>query len=86
MLRSERRDRRSLVEPDKGIELLWKRGAGVVARQFGVGPVDNADESFEPWLQEALPKCLVPAEVEQETRNVRIMAQPLIERQMKFAS
>src|SRR4051794_27470837 len=78
MPRSERRDGRGLVEPDKRVELLRQRGVGVMTHQLRVGSVDNADEPLQPRLQKASSERLVLADVEQEARNVRIVTHPLV--------
>src|SRR4051812_31754885 len=84
VLRSERRYRGGLVEPDKGVELLRQRCGGVMTHQLSIRPVNNSDEPFQPRLQQASPQRLVPAEIEQEARDIGIVAGALVAVAMRW--
>src|SRR5579883_1258124 len=75
---AERRDGRSLVEPEISVELLWQRGANVMARKLRLRPVDHADHTLEPRREEALANAFVAPKVEQELRQPRFVTKTLV--------
>ena len=52
-----------------------------MAPALGLGTIDDADEALEAWLHQLVAKPLVRltfAQVEQEARNLRLMALALV--------
>lgn len=76
MFRPQARHRTGLIEPDEPVELLRQRGFGVMALEFGVRPVDHADETFEARLEQAAAKSFMAAEFNQAALDARVMEQP----------
>src|SRR3954453_6055787 len=78
MFRSQGPDCLRLIEPQECIELLRQRRFGVMALQFGVRPVDDADEPFEARLEQATPEALVPAKFKQAAWHTGIVELSLV--------
>src|SRR3981189_834671 len=49
-----------------------------MTHQFGVGPINDADEPFQPRLQQAVSKRLMATHVQKEARNARVVAESFI--------
>src|SRR6202011_5300396 len=78
MLRSDGGDRGGLVEPEKGIELLRERRVGVMAHQFGVGPIDHADKALQALGFEGPSRSTIAQQIDDEAYNTGIVELPLV--------
>src|SRR5437773_4303668 len=73
MFQAERCYRCRLVEPQEAVELLRQRSLGIVAHQFGLRPIDDADEAFEALPPERAHCGAVARQISQETLDAGIM-------------
>src|SRR3954468_7341053 len=71
-------DRRSLVEPDKGIELLRQRSLRIVAHQLGIGPINDPDEPLQTRFEQPPPERFVTAGIQQEPGHASVMTKPFV--------
>ena len=76
----DRSHRSRLVEPDPLVELVRQSGVEIVALQFRLGAVDDADGTLQPRRGELLTDLGARgiAEREEEGRDRRVVAQAFV--------
>src|SRR5258708_11412677 len=73
----QRGDRRGPVEPHEGVELAGQLDLGGVALQLGLGPVDDADEAFQPRRSQSAAQFARRVGMEDGARQAGLVELPL---------
>src|SRR4249919_3382170 len=77
-VRLERSDGTALIEPDVLVELPWQDGLEIVAGEFALRPVNDADCPFEPRFHQS-PNMggILVTQVKYETWHLAVMTESL---------